>query len=1842
MDLRNCSKKCYEKYKFSSENEAFEVIQMIAKTEFGQWLLLTTEIIDELIASIKTHRQEDDVICKQIKELPLWVVVKPNGTNKKLFYSIIADKRSFASDESETLFRRFEDAGDYLMTDFASADQQRLTHYMDLFGVFCQHVANWCSSFRISARSLMINPKNFKQVIHHIAFTFLVHLEAKSQTSTELNLVRYAYMEVTRHVVQVNWTKIVKKFTTRPKSRLLIYFKKQFQRAFKMMELETPYMLRSEEKELKKVTRSTKEEDEINDSSDNEGEDGNNVNLAKQWKNLVSFVDLSEIHRTQTMLELMYTGVFHNKEERDKMQGYYSIFSKILEQSLLMRNVRQDNMGKASPDHDELLTHEFNYNILNKASQSLRQYLEIQTGNWEECFLKDWNRTLLSFDTTYFATLKASAINFDTSRYTAEKKEKSRKKALENVLDLLKEGKIGVNPFTTISELLNEVCPEGIKANLFEKPQLNGVREIYVLTMMSRIIIAFLESISRTINERIPWEMLTKGTQKSSRARSHLEKIGKLKRSVRLPYEYTAHNSNDASTWCQRFVMTQFAIMLQHLLPEKIWLTCCRILNAVTEKKLELPVELLQKFIENVKVFNYKPEMIELKKQFLGLSANHDLIETPGIGLLTSRCDFMQGILHETSSLYHCMILYFTEAVITSYFREEKRRRKLNERSDIVLTSMASSDDSWMGVSIVSDGQDRESCLHIVAVASHVKKNMYTLFNVEDGSKKSTTASFAPFFEFNSTWYGEEELLPMGKFYYMSLQIMPTDRLESVFNAYAQNRSILLENGAPFFAISVIQELQFWSHYRNMGCSYVPLTFRSYAYQLIQTPLPMLGFFLFEPELMSGIGGQSFALYLHLKQNQLARSVYTQMYKLGRCRLNEDSNVPFLTTRFLLSAGTNYPKFLESVNPPETWRDALYKNPLIAFIKPQTKDDVFFYIYKLATDPNVKLTLMHSNNMNNRVCGVFRVWKPITEVTELRSEEVNQERDHEIDMIMKGIKVDENFERIRPNKIEKTSLLSAFKYFMFEDVVDMTANEERLIFPACDTFNIMIDVLNSFSGCIERVKEREPYQKISNIIIPRRSNVTEMNFRDTFLRKVFKYQTKGSESSYKVSKKYWEEFYPWFRVESEKVSVNDQLSEMLSKSPFIDFLSLLNFVKSTEEKDRTVRILAPIGKRPGLESIFEELVSSNYQRHTKLIRTKNNPHYKGMKPDEFRLITTRLLITLTSPETRKVEAIKKILKSTVRIEDFQMENMKLKMMNDAEFALLAMIAYAQGKSFGFILNMLYKNKHGVVTQWSNPQKKAKDGSYFGLGELAIAIEGVKFLLFVTDDKVDLIKMRTEKGKIPTISGMLVNKLCSTISELGFKNRESYTRGRNTMGFLSISGHRAYNLQEQRLNNDTSRIPIDGSDTLEFPEFEGSIKTLDLEVRGKTIRLVQYLNAGKGTVKAPFCTYTPKEKYFSPKIAKEEPDVMLSKPWLDCWRRFLSLSEEDSMTAVMYASRQSDNDEFKNFVVESLMARAANLTYRSTNNLFFIEAAKVIDFDAPSKTVYDRMADLELDLEVYDMSRDEDTAKRAKELFEMQTKVDQIDFSGNTKLPEGMEFLSDATFNILEYSSALLADHPYWDNFLKLMERAESHDTIGNIIFSPYACHYSGAVELARLFKVDSRPRFNDALSSVREKAQKNLNMEEALSELSSVNQDEGKEESIEKRSDIDFFNDDNDEIRKKEELLKKSKKTSDQKKDKFSMQTSLSIKNKMEASQKERKINSTLITTGDNSQQRRHDENQQTESLNQIDRELKEALIDTETEDFSDYEVNFEQPSESDEEKDGKKEIRHDEQETDS
>jgi len=895
-------------------------------------------VLTEVNFSLKQNCKEREFILKKLEDINCVLLIKPSSKNEFISFSILTRTAYCFPKPFKEFVHLFDD---WFSSDFVSMDVKRLSHQLVVPEKTIALCSMWASLF--DEEEFFNSAQNLqgRDTIEHTLASVLFLMEDKEKTSADLQQIRYAYMEILKESRDFpNPLKILRKMSDIPRSRLQIWMYKQIIKCFEMQLLKPPIFGLHLDPDL------------------------GSYSSQDSMKGLISWVSLREIKSFEIALNLSYLGVLHNKEEENKSAGNKKIFDKIIkEERVLAEKSRKSFMGHSEIENEEdLISHEFSPSFLVAIAKCMRRFLIKELGSFkvlEEKILK----TLSNKSMLELCTLKASAIPFDSEKSFHLDDRKSSKirrngmnkrfRVTEGMYSLIEKG-IDKNPMLSIHHLYNLVKEQGgLQANLFKKLQIGGPREIFVLTPESRALVYFCETTCRTVCEEMPNEFLTKGKEKTSKNKEHLERVFQKGRDKHI--SITA--SDDATTWAQRFIMKVFGCFLSNLFEKEdyILMPLISILNMCTKKRLELPYELLEEFAKNKDlVDSFNPNLNELRDQFLGRSKENYLINKNGT-TLKNKSNMMQGIFHYTSSLLHSAMTLFWSQLSVSIIRNRF------SKVDVIETTKVSSDDSSAILTVCHDeGCDKEErgrIKNLLRALIILKRRMYPLMSCKQSDEKSTSGIFCGVEEFNSVWTIKNTVLtPVIKFICSSVQISQSSNIDNRMNEASNLRAQILENCGNSFMSSVVQLCQRNLHYISLGS----LNYKNWKmiHEKIQTlKHPSFGYFPVENELISGVLGVDFLRFNIFHDYESSRLLELFLKEENEV-LQNDENQPLFAIKFVMGNEIRFRNFLKRIgvdNVTEFYQDlekSLDLNPEILYRPIQNSDELKIKIKLKSSSPD--------------------------------------------------------------------------------------------------------------------------------------------------------------------------------------------------------------------------------------------------------------------------------------------------------------------------------------------------------------------------------------------------------------------------------------------------------------------------------------------------------------------------------------------------------------------------------------------------------------------------------------------------------------------------------------------------------------------------------------------------------------------------------------------------------------------------------------------------------------------------------------------------------------------------
>jgi hypothetical protein len=948
---------------------------------------VTLDIIDYIVQEVNLSRHQNchpnQMILKILTKYPIALLIKPTTAKNHIFFSIAVEYSKFEqlfpdTKAVKTMFR----SGDYLITEFVSLDYNKISNLLGLqhkmfstMTLFHRTHTNMCNTSLMSMIKPIIFDDSVKNARAYFCTYLLCKLEDKDHTSSDMLNARHMYTECMTNDPYMNPGKTLIKMSDFPRSLLQVYFYQRLREVMLTHIANTPRITVQAE----------------------DNKDGTEV-----ITNLFSWVTGREINTMSEFGNLISFGVFHNKDEVEMNSANRKMLTKIIKQEKLMYNEHKKDFGLNSKTIEELreTSHGFSLNFAKLLGDTIKQNLEKKHTDLESYLTNVVLEKMSRINLIDKATMKASASKFtDYGPYEFERREKNsnrRKggkkgikiskheetsKCIIEVMELLSYQSFGGPNFMCFIDMLirdkEKSTPSGgITAYLFNKLQLQGVREIFVLTFLDRLIVNFVETLSREICADFENEMQTHPKDKLARVRHHYNLVDKAQQE-RAGGTIHCLNSDDASTWCQRFVMSFFGCVFSRFLSGPLLNVVCRVFNMCTLKRLLVPQDLLRTFRKNPNMLTACDDAINtLSRQFrYGKRENEQLIIDQGNTFMRNTSNFMQGIFHYTSSLIHagyCFVIHYVSTLLV-----EIMNKNYSLRFELISTSMVSSDDSWLASSLTGVlDEDINDGLFLVMVMGAMKEVSYPLMCARCSWEKSIL-SMSALSEFNSTFTlnGSVSSMPL-KFVEAATRVPSQCRLSDRQHTWSTMLSQVVENSGDVGLAARVQLAQAAMHYEVLGASVNPL-FEKFADVIKTKPHETSGFFLLEPELTSGLLGLDYASYIAFHSDLNYRKMHHHLY-FGQQDLEMDT-AGRIRSKVYIPHGEHVrlSQFRSRIGyDPQILDDMAENSPQSFLLEPNNESTLRAHVYNKVSDPSIGDSFQQRKDSEAFTESVYMLSKP--------------------------------------------------------------------------------------------------------------------------------------------------------------------------------------------------------------------------------------------------------------------------------------------------------------------------------------------------------------------------------------------------------------------------------------------------------------------------------------------------------------------------------------------------------------------------------------------------------------------------------------------------------------------------------------------------------------------------------------------------------------------------------------------------------------------------------------------------------------------------------------------------
>jgi hypothetical protein len=1003
---RNSKEKLNKREELSAEY----FLSKYDKTQVSGMLQTFSLIIGEVAAAITHMCQPGEFMIKRMSQIGSYVLLKPNKINGHVSFSVLTQTSNL--DFTSGFGNLFESWTKYneewSYSEFCSVNKHRISHYLDSNELMCLVAMHLSQIFKDRT---MID----KILQSHFVGQMLIMLESKTPTVIVTLLSRYMYMESVKTGLTVRETwKILSKFPEFYRSTLSLWCCKGIINAAQKMAHKNPRIISENtdkdnvnEDALKSVGTKIKNliswvtGEEIEDTEqmlylsymgvfrnkeEGDAKQGNFAIFGKimteelklydntaNWKNMghkSSRKNSPHSYRVDSVISCGRAG------RRSLIKKFGKNVNEMLKDRMLRtwKRSRWEDFSTFSasfvpPDEDEFDEHNYaeqkKKKTMNKRSKVMNTVLGLLTGNKpgeENCT---------------FATMLEAARACDYVFEVSEEKltqHTMNKLQIEDKLsgigeldDMMKFRFCKGQPFEVISEIFSLVQErQCMLANVFKKAQHTGPREIFVLDILSRITINFMESASRSVCEIMPSEMLTKGTMKMKRIEDFFVSVNKEKKRHRMPLLVTESDSDDKATWCQQFMMKVFCCLKTALYGERdqffdnLIRVESAILNLVTLKKLELPFDMLKDFREKCgrEFDSFTESMVKLKEEFLNENGTHNLVDYGKI-YLKNLSNMMQGILHYTSSLLHTCYSEYSLEVEKIIIEESLDGIEGNSKRQLIIHLgtlwMVSSDDSLtvrcLGVKKSSfnwNGKEK-NLIHFAEVLSSIlsffNRRLARWCCMVHSNEKSTGPSFSGIMEFNSVWkVFSNTLVPTIKYIYSSIKLKICQEMDDRQRMMGEGRKQILENGGKMIECELAHILQMSIHYKMLGMT-TNKWFDYYWPLCKQLVSPAFGYFLPDLPLTSGISSFAMNYCLLVENNENALRTLSYLFERGDYDFS-DNGTPTIGVAMSIGSSHNYRNAVKMMSPPIEFEATVENDKRFLFREPENVLESVTMIFK--------------------------------------------------------------------------------------------------------------------------------------------------------------------------------------------------------------------------------------------------------------------------------------------------------------------------------------------------------------------------------------------------------------------------------------------------------------------------------------------------------------------------------------------------------------------------------------------------------------------------------------------------------------------------------------------------------------------------------------------------------------------------------------------------------------------------------------------------------------------------------------------------------------------------------
>jgi hypothetical protein len=888
-------------------------IKGLCKSEFYEPLRFLDAVMSEVMINAKRNpKNSREFIIRPILGYKAFVIIRNTrlgsvNNPSPSFYSIIFKGKQYGP---PLLFEEAIEIGaGWSHTRFLSTDRTRSSHLMNVWEQFLSII--WENSECLASLTEVFNEDIISSISVAIKYDLLALLNDSTEYSAAISNLRFYYFPLLSGFrgCKTDSEKMIKKFPTTIRNPLLLYTLK------KLMELHSAISEHELIRDSRHLTPRKMMELVIRNRDENVGlsSDYGAEDLESDSLPLIMTPFGFNITNTRSFLKASFKQIYHNKDESDKGPAAKQIVSKIFKTEKRMREALESKIPlviESEKLDGNVDIYQFNLNAIVHGADLVKIDLINEAGlSIKNELLKDdklysiWMREKIILPcikrTTYseLATSKSSFINSGDISIKRVLEDDHRvddlqlgrtKKCIEVLHEFLKSNDVESHgPAGDLEYLLDRFEENDggrIVVKIFKKDQNTGVRDIYILTILGRMLIRICEDISRSICRILTNEKLTSPWSKDRFMTEHYTKVKDYLRENKLDSDkdlisYTFKESGDMSEWANRWFMKSISVTLLRLVPEEFHKLIMYSLNAVTNKHIELPRQFVKSCFDNPDTVLINEMAETIKRELLSQTGTENKYVTEEGTRVSCLANMMQGILHYTSSLAHTSSLRLFCKLMT-----ESIERLKGGSVHVVMSYECSSDDKGVLMTMISK-RDKMPDLELVKkLWRAISRKVDRSFGIKTSDEK-TNLTATSLFEFNNVFYcGNSISTALAKFTTRCLDDSIQSSLHQRVSGFYSSLRQVRENGGSGILCSLLSYAQRSVLINNLGWRSMEWFDDEVLNMLLKYSFSYLGVRAVSTPITAGI---CMAEYENMKESY-DKGTYSQLVSLSKNEFSDE------------------------------------------------------------------------------------------------------------------------------------------------------------------------------------------------------------------------------------------------------------------------------------------------------------------------------------------------------------------------------------------------------------------------------------------------------------------------------------------------------------------------------------------------------------------------------------------------------------------------------------------------------------------------------------------------------------------------------------------------------------------------------------------------------------------------------------------------------------------------------------------------------------------------------------------------------------------------------------------